>query len=127
MGRRVESGQILVIFALVQVVLLAMAGFAVDYGALLVEKTKLQNAVDAASLAGARALVDGTNPGTTAARTAVTNYLSSMGFSAASGATITTTFDATGGTTDTVHVQVTKVAPTYFIKVIGINSVTISG
>ncbi|HZQ98895.1 MAG TPA: TadE/TadG family type IV pilus assembly protein [Chloroflexota bacterium] len=125
-GKR-EAGQILVLFALVQVALVAMAGFAVDYGALLVERTKLQNAVDAASLAGARALVDGANPGTAAARTAVTSYLSSMGYSAASGATISTTFTATGGTTDTVQVQVSKVAPTYFVRVIGINSTTIAG
>lgn len=122
-----ERGQVLVIFALLQVVLLAVAGFAVDYGTLLVEKTKLQNAVDAASLAGARALVDGNNPGTAAARGAVTNYLSLHGYTAGADTTVAVSFPATAGTgvVETVAVTVSRTAPTYFVRVIGIESATI--
>src|SRR5262245_8070718 len=80
MIRRGESGQVLVMAALLQVVLLVVVGFAVDYGALVLERTRLQNAADAASLAGARALVDGTNPGIASARTTVTQYLDLHGY-----------------------------------------------
>jgi Flp pilus assembly protein TadG len=129
MNRRGESGQILVLAALAQVVLLVFVGFAVDYGSLLVERTRLQNAVDAASLAGARALVDGTNPGTPAAQAAVTNYLALHGYVAAADTTIGISFPPSPGTsaTETVAIAASRVKPTYFIKLVGIDNVTVSG
>lgn len=54
-----ERGQVLVIFALGLVGLLAAAGLAVDVGRLLSERRFLQNAADAAALAAANALIQG--------------------------------------------------------------------
>jgi Flp pilus assembly protein TadG len=46
----------MVLFALCMVVLLVLAGSAYDYGSIVVENAQLQNAVDAAVLAGADSL-----------------------------------------------------------------------
>jgi hypothetical protein len=50
--RREESGVVLVWMALMMVVLLGMAGFAVDLGSWYLRSSKLQRAADAAALAG---------------------------------------------------------------------------
>lgn len=53
LGRsRREEGQAMVLAALMMVVLLGFAAFAVDFGYVSVQKTDLQNAADAAALAG---------------------------------------------------------------------------
>src|SRR4051812_13638289 len=126
MKRRGESGQILILAALVQVVLLALVGFAVDYGVMLVEKTQLQNALDAASLAGARSLVDGANPGVAAAQATVTQYLQLHGYTANAQTTIAVTFPPSPGTgaIESVRIVVSRVRPTYFIKLVGITQTT---
>jgi Flp pilus assembly protein TadG len=56
--RRNERGQVLVIVALAFVVLLLFAGLAIDGGALHFSRRRMQNAADAAALAGARVLSD---------------------------------------------------------------------
>ena len=50
---RNESGQAMVFVALFLVVLMGFAALAVDVGAMTVQRSKLQNAADAAALAGA--------------------------------------------------------------------------
>jgi Flp pilus assembly protein TadG len=55
-GRRSRRGVILVLVSLLIVVLCGITGFAVDLGRLAVCKAQLQNAADAAALAGASAL-----------------------------------------------------------------------
>jgi hypothetical protein len=57
--RRSERGQVLVIVALGLVVLLAAAAFTIDLGRRAAEERYLQNAADAAALAGCRALIAG--------------------------------------------------------------------
>lgn len=52
---REESGSVAVIFGLVLVVLLASAGIALDFARAAHTRTKMQNALDSAVLAGARA------------------------------------------------------------------------
>jgi Flp pilus assembly protein TadG len=128
MNRRGESGQILVIAALVQVVLLVFVGFAVDYGALLLERTRLQNAADAASLAGARALVDGPSPGVTPARAAVTTYLDLHGYRSDATTTIAISFPPSPGTgaIESVQIAVSRIRPTYFIRLVGIDRSTVA-
>ncbi len=54
---RRDPGQILVLFALSIVVVLAMAGVAIDAGRFLTQQRFLQNAADAAALAAANAVV----------------------------------------------------------------------
>jgi Flp pilus assembly protein TadG len=56
-GNRRERGSILVFGALSMIVLAGMATMAVDYGFLQYKRSQLQNAVDAAALAGAAELV----------------------------------------------------------------------
>ncbi|HET8785644.1 MAG TPA: TadE/TadG family type IV pilus assembly protein, partial [Candidatus Limnocylindrales bacterium] len=54
--RRGASGQVLVLFAMILVVLLMVSALAIDYGAWLVARRSYQNFSDAASLAGAQLL-----------------------------------------------------------------------
>ena len=54
-----SRGQVLVLFALGLVVLLAAAGIAFDAGRFLMERRSLQNAADAAALAAANSLIRG--------------------------------------------------------------------
>ena len=54
-----DRGQVLVIVALGLVVLLGAAAFTIDLGRRAAEERYLQNAADAAALAGCRALING--------------------------------------------------------------------
>ena len=58
-GDRAERGQVSVMIGASLVVLLGLAGVAIDGGRLLMERRHIQNAADAAALAGCRALIDG--------------------------------------------------------------------
>jgi uncharacterized membrane protein len=59
-GRRTaDKGQVLVVFALAIVLLLAAAGVAFDIGRFYSERRFLQNAADSAALAAANALIRG--------------------------------------------------------------------
>jgi len=53
---RVHRGQTLVLFALAQLVLLSALGLAIDGGFLYVQRRAMQNAADAAAMAGAQAI-----------------------------------------------------------------------
>ena len=57
---REETGQVLVISVVFLVVLVAMAGAVVDVGSWYYQHRKLQATADAAALAGAQGLIDGT-------------------------------------------------------------------
>ncbi len=70
-----EKGQAIVLFALLLMVLLGTTAFTVDVGYLQWQKRHLQNAADAAALAGARALIDGQ-----AVYAEVTRYVEAHGF-----------------------------------------------
>src|SRR5690348_13064729 len=54
---RRQRAQVIVYTALLMTVLMGLAGAGVDYGLIVIESAKLQNALDAASLAGARKLI----------------------------------------------------------------------
>lgn len=64
--RAAPRGQVLVIFALALVVLLAFAGLAVDIGRQNAQQRHLQTAADAAALAACRALINGESDGAAA-------------------------------------------------------------
>ena len=57
-----ERGQVIVVFALALVALMAAAGLAFDVGRFYSEKRFLQNAADAAALAAANSLIRGNTP-----------------------------------------------------------------
>lgn len=54
-----ERGQVLVLFALAMVVLLAFAGLAIEMGRVVAERRHVQNAADAGALAACQKLIDG--------------------------------------------------------------------
>ena len=138
--RRVK-GQIAVYMAVLLTSLMGLAGAGVDYGLIVIESSRLQNALDAASLAGARALVlstaatqgAATNPAVGTrnyeGQQAANNFLISNGYTnGANGATFTFTPSAsvTGASNDTMQVSGTVIKPTSFWKAIGINSTTLT-
>ena len=121
--------------------LMGLAGAGVDYGLIVIESSRLQNALDASALAGARALVlstastqgAATNPASGTrnydGQQAAIAFLSSNGYTnGANGATFSFTPSAsvTGASNDTMQVSGTVVKPTSFWKVIGINNTTIT-
>lgn len=71
--RKASPGQVLLLLALVLFLLLGFSALAVDVAHAYAERRLLQNAVDAAALAGARALFDGRSP--SEARTAAQQAL----------------------------------------------------
>jgi Flp pilus assembly protein TadG len=66
---RRSAGNIALYMALVLTSLVGLAGAGVDYGLIVVETSRLQNAVDAASLAGAKSLVTSTGSSQTVRNT----------------------------------------------------------
>jgi hypothetical protein len=127
-SRARSHGQVLVISAFAMIVFIGLIGTGVDYGVALIEETQLQNALDAASLAGARALVGGSPPGVTSAEAVARDYLRLHGYeSGVLNTTVAVTFPpGVGGGTDTINVAVSRRRPTYFWHVFGIPDVTIA-
>lgn len=115
---RRERGQTLVVVALMMGVLLLMAGLAVDVGMAYNERRDLQNAADAAALAGAQQLCD--NRGTDAANAAAV----SMG--QANGAITVTNQITTTQAARRFAVTVQAPSPTFFFRLVGIRSVPVS-
>src|SRR3954452_16703535 len=87
-----QRGQVMVMVALLLPVMMALAAFALDIGTLYAQRRALQNAADAAALAGARALQlqqlgsTGADPSATALQFAALN-----GVTDATGASCPTT------------------------------------
>jgi hypothetical protein len=128
MMRKKESGNILVFTAIGLTVLLGMAGLAVDVGALRHDKRLQQSAADAAAIAGATNLAwGGVVSGARAASTA-------NGFTdGTNNVTVTVSDPATGptkgphtGDPKYVEVFVTAIQPTYFMRIFGVTTATIT-
>jgi Flp pilus assembly protein TadG len=75
-----ESGQIIVLFALALLGLLAMIGVVVDGGTLYVQRRTAQNAADAAALAGTRVLQQATLQSTGTIGDAICTYVLANSF-----------------------------------------------
>jgi Flp pilus assembly protein TadG len=122
--KRVQDGQILVLFAISATVIFTMAALAYDVGLVLVEQRDQQNAADAASLAGARYL-----PGDTAtARARAEQIALENGFQdGVNSASVVIDFGSwspgggfTSGTgTGAIDVQITATRPSIFAGIIG--------
>lgn len=128
-----RKGQVAIYMAMLLSSLMVMAGTGVDYGLIVVESSRLQHAIDAASLAGARALVvsSGANQNARNAdgQAAATNFLSLNGYvNGVNGASFTFTPSASdgGAYNDTMRINGTVVLPTRFWKVINIQSTTLN-
>ncbi len=57
--KRSQQGQVMIIFALASLALIGFVALSVDAGFLMAERRQVQNAADAAALAGAKSLFDG--------------------------------------------------------------------
>lgn len=109
-----ERGATTVIVAISIIWIVAMCALVVDVSVAMIEKQKLQSAVDAATLAAAQEL-----PDTTAARLTAEEYVTLNGFSAND---ITVTFNDAG---TEVEVQGTNPVQFFFAPAIGMDSVTL--
>jgi Flp pilus assembly protein TadG len=137
MIRNNQSGQVLVTTALGLVVLLGASGLAVDMGAMRYQKRLQQTAADGAAIAGASNLAFGSGVTVGAQNTAAQNGFTDLGTGCSAGAVgcVTVTVNnppLTGphstGTNDVnyVEVLVTKIQPTYFMRIFGVSSETIT-
>jgi Flp pilus assembly protein TadG len=127
----------LVQIATMMIAMVGMLGLVVDFGFAAMERRTLQNAADAAALTGAIDLVQMTNQAVT---NTVVNDVSTM--SLRNGAATTATIDCAfvnNGNADTgacsswpasgsdgVRVRATTTRETFFIRVLGIDTVTVS-
>ena len=141
-----ESGQAMVLSGVGFIVIIAFLSLAIDVGQLRYQQTKLQNAADAAAMAGALEISTcGGTHACTIMQTAARQALVENGFSGAtiytqcatagSGLTISinngpcslgsTASDPYYGNTQYVEVVVRYSQPTYFARVVGVSSVNI--
>ena len=116
---RAESGQALVLASAAMVVILGMAAMTIDVGMLLQERRDLQNAADAAALAGAQDLP--ASPANAVAAATSWAQQNGIGSGELEGVTVSTTY----ADDDTVTVQVKRDVPWLFARVLGRGSDTI--
>jgi len=114
---REQRGQVFVLAAVAMVAMCGMAGFAIDVGSWYRTHRAQQAIADSAALAAAAALPRTTGQATTAAQ----SYAAKNG-----GATASITFQTQNLSNDTITVTASATAPTYFLKVLGINSTTVT-
>ena len=116
-----ERGVTLVLAAAVLVVLMGMAGFAVDLGWLFLKTTETQKAAEAAALAGVVHMPNNGGmpwgPGAEAWDTAVD-------VAARNGFTASVTPNEVVGKPNQLNVSIDNTVPTFFMKVFGINQVS---
>lgn len=137
---RRQGGQIFLLYGAFMTVLLLLVGSSLDYASIVVDDARLQNAVDAAALAGAHSLSDSVFlPAATAvavAQSTSTEYLRLNGYATATpGVTITYAFPtSTPGPSGTpsslrenLSLTVTQDHPTFFWTLVGINNVQMQG
>jgi Flp pilus assembly protein TadG len=107
------AGQTLPLVVLFVVVLLGMAGLVIDLGNGYLQQRSTQNVADAAALAGASAIPQGTWQ-TAASQNAAKNDKS--------GDQVSVSLSAT----NTVSVTVTRSSPTYILGLFGVHSITVT-
>ena len=118
-----------VFLALFLTVLLGMAGLGIDYGFATLERRSLQNAADAAAASGALNLVQNLSPvsdvNTMAGRNATTTSVQCDYVDGTNNVTGSCA-SAPSNTTSGVRVIATNVRDTYFMRALGIPTVTVS-
>lgn len=126
-----QEGSVAVTVGISLVVLLGFMGLALDVGSIVATKTKMQSAVDAAAYAGALMFTSNSIPPSitdqTNATTQANTILHSNGFPSVD---LTPTFptDAVynGSLKPAIDITMTQEIPTYFMSVLGINSLSLS-
>ncbi len=102
-----DSGNMAMMCAVVVVPLLAAAGAGLDYAHSLKVQAQLQESVDAAALAGAGVMRNGGN--SSAAQTAVNNFLATFKGADGNAPVVTTVIDAAGTVKVTANVRASYV------------------
>jgi putative Flp pilus-assembly TadE/G-like protein len=121
-SRRAHEGQILAIFAIALVTIVAMTGLVLDGGFTFVQRRDQQNVADAAALAGAYAYGN-TASSTSAAAAAAQSLASANGYTnGTGGVVVNVTFDAPGGAGRHIVVSITKPHQNYFAGIVGMSS-----
>jgi hypothetical protein len=133
-----QRGAVIVLLAAAMLALLASAGLALDVSHQLINKTRLQNTVDAAALAGAKVLDQTTDPALAAAavQAMFADNADDPGNFELNNAAMTPTVQFSNtvapfvpGTTPALYVRVTAndfVMPAWLIQVIGISQKSVS-
>ena len=130
MKRNREAGQAIASVALGLVVLTGIVGLAIDMGYLRYEKRRMQSAADSAAIAGASELAYASGNYVTAAK----NDSKANGFEdGVNGVTVTSSnppvdapFSSVANANSYVEVKVQQAAPTFFMRVFGVNTVNVS-
>ena len=115
--RREEGGQVVAIVAVGIVALIGMAAFTIDVGSWYQVSRQAQSAADAGATAAADDL-----PGSASQASADATTYVNKNISGATTAAVT----PYNGDASQVRVTVTKSAPTFFAKIFGLNSVTVT-
>jgi Flp pilus assembly protein TadG len=115
---RDQRGSTAMVFALAMVPALAAIGLAIDYGRAHYAKDRLQNAVDAAALAGARLPATARANREQAARGVFSSNLAATNLAAVS--------PAISASNAEVSVAASFTMPTSFMSLIGVNSVVVN-
>ena len=129
MRRLQQQGQAIVLFALLSIVLVGFVGLVIDGGEVAAQQQLVQSAADGSALAGGYGVAQ---PGATvgSATTLAQNVLRNLGL--ATGDLSIAFLDAGGGATTTpaavktVQATVSDSKPTFFLKVLGVNSTQVS-
>src|SRR5581483_3985755 len=115
--RRQEGGQVMALLAVGITAIVGMAAFVVDAGSWYQVKQQVQAAADAGATAAADDLPSNPTQAATDAQAYVNKNISGAS------ATVTTPYN---GSSSAVKVTVSKSAPTYFAKIFGISSVSVT-
>jgi hypothetical protein len=134
MNREKQAGQAVVLVAAVLLlILLPIMGLGIDFGYFRYQEVQLQTAADAAAIAAAGELSYGVTCSCNAVQAAGQNASAANGFaSGAGGATVTvnnppqSSQDPNSGNANYVEVVITQNEPTFFARILGINSVALA-
>jgi Flp pilus assembly protein TadG len=121
-----ERGQMLALFAISLVALIAMTGLVIDGGSTFVQRRGQQNVVDAAAMAGAYAYLD--SGGSTSQAQAAAQQIATANGDAngTNGVSVTVDVNGGGGGAATVTVTMTKPHRNYFSGIVGLASWNVS-
>jgi Flp pilus assembly protein TadG len=119
-GHGREAGQTLVLFVVLLMGLLGVAGLAIDYGFWALNKNQVQSAADASALAGASQIPAGQ---ASAGNTAQAQYQKN----GVAGDSVTVAPSTNLKANDSVTVNASRDVATWFTSVFGVNSVTVKG
>jgi Flp pilus assembly protein TadG len=129
---RNEDGQTVILAALCFPVLLGFLGLAADVGILTIARDKAQSAADSAALAGAAELNYGDYTAAAQAAAALNGYTdaangTTISVNPSGNSTPTPLYGAYAGQAGYLEVIVSQSQPTYFMRVFGFSSMTVSG